>query len=270
MKYLLASLFLVGLALLAGGIALHGTNSQSTTLPESKRAPVIVELFTSEGCSSCPPADALLKQLEQQQPANSAEIIALEEHVDYWDSLGWKDPFSSAQFTTRQQQYASSLHTEGAYTPQMIVDGHAEFVGSRGRQAQQEIEAATRSAKATIELTQKSPGGGQVETISLRVGKLRGATAGDTAEVWLAVTESKLHSSVTAGENKGEELQHASVVRGLQKIGDAKAVGEFSFSSDAHVKLDSNWKRENVRVVALVQEKKSRRVLAAASASLSR
>jgi hypothetical protein len=268
MKYLLAVLFLVSFGLIAGQLVLEGRNSQANSSPQSQRVPVIVELFTSEGCSSCPPADALLKRLEQQQPLGSSEIIALEEHVDYWNSLGWTDSFSSPQFTLRQQQYSAWLRSGGAYTPQMIVDGRAEFVGSRSSQAQKEIEVASRVPKAKIEITPKKSGEAHLQEFTVQVEKLPAATPGDVAEVWLALTESQLHSAVTAGENRGEDLQHASVVRRFQKIGEAKAVGEFSFSGEAIVKLDSNWKRENMRVVAFVQEKKSRRVLAAASTSI--
>ena len=268
MKYLTVSLILAGAALLTAAIIVRGGTSQANSPSASQRTPVIVELFTSEGCSSCPPADELLKKLEQQQPTGAAQLIALEEHVDYWNSLGWTDPFSSSQFTLRQEQYSDSFRTQGAYTPQMIVDGRSEFVGSRERLAHQEIETAARNAKATIEITPGNSGNAAVENLSVRVGKLSGATSGDTPEVWLAVTESQLHSAVKAGENKGEDLQHASVVRRLQKIGEAKGSGDFSFTNDATVKLDSSWKRENIRLVAFVQEKKSRRVLAASSISI--
>src|SRR5580693_6478275 len=106
------------------------------------REPVIVELFTSEGCSSCPPADALLAELDSRQPLGSAEVIALEEHVDYWDQQGWRDPFSSAIWTARQYEYAGKLHNGNPYTPEMVVDGMEGFVGSRGALAREEIEKA--------------------------------------------------------------------------------------------------------------------------------
>src|SRR5213594_3831029 len=101
----------------------------------AERGPVLVELFTSEGCSSCPPADALLARLEKSQPVAEAEIIVLSEHVDYWNRLGWRDPFSSVEFTLRQQRYTEGFRRDGAYTPQMVVDGRVEFVGSDERQA---------------------------------------------------------------------------------------------------------------------------------------
>src|SRR2546422_895176 len=116
------------------------------------RTPVLVELFTSEGCSSCPPADALLAKLEIQQPIAGAEIVAMEEHVDYWNQQGWMDPFSSEQWTERQQRYAATRRDQGIYTPQMVVDGRAEFVGSRERQATHEIEQAAVQPRTEISL----------------------------------------------------------------------------------------------------------------------
>src|SRR5579862_2899444 len=109
---------------------------------EDRRVPVIVELFTSEGCSNCPPADQLLARLERSQPVAGARVIALEEHVDYWNQVGWVDPFSSPQYRARQNDYALSFHVDNVYTPQMVVNGGAAFIGDDMNRAYQVIGAA--------------------------------------------------------------------------------------------------------------------------------
>src|SRR5216684_761419 len=106
--------------------------------------PVVLELFTSEGCSSCPPADAFLKQLDDAGRVNNVEIIAIEEHVDYWDRLGWRDPFSSHDWTERQEQYALAFHHDGSFTPQFVVNGRSELSGSSSRKARQDIVEAAK------------------------------------------------------------------------------------------------------------------------------
>src|ERR1700730_7669529 len=116
------------------------------------RVPVVVELFTSEGCSSCPPADAVLAKLARSQPVQNAHVIVLSEHVDYWNNLGWVDPFSSPQFRARQNDYARAFGVESVYTPQMVVNGRAEFVGDDFRRASAEIEKAANQPSATIQL----------------------------------------------------------------------------------------------------------------------
>ena len=229
----------------------------------SVRVPVIVELFTSEGCSSCPPADALLAKLEGQQPFAGAEIIGLEEHVDYWDQLGWRDPFSSANWTARQYAYAGFFRNGSAYTPQMVVDGHEEFVGSRSGKARQAIELAAVEKKVKVDLSAISLVQDKNLTFKVSVENLSGST--DTREVMLAITETGLHSAVTRGENAGEDLHHASVLRELKTIGAMEKNAERPFSAQPVVKLDSGWKRENLRVVIFVQEKKGKRILGAAA-----
>jgi len=224
------------------------------------RTPVLVELFTSEGCSSCPPADQFLIQLQQAQPLQGAEIITLGEHVDYWNRLGWKDPFSSAGFSFRQQQYAEAFGNEGPYTPQMVVDGRSGFVGTDARSAQAAMSAAARARKATVRLSRTG------DRLSVRVEDLPPVSPGDAAEVLLAITEDNLASNVVRGENAGRKLSHGAVVRKLTVLGRAKADG---FAADPVLSLDKAWKPPDLRAVVFVQERGSRRVLGAAALSLS-
>ncbi|HKV28854.1 MAG TPA: DUF1223 domain-containing protein, partial [Candidatus Acidoferrales bacterium] len=224
-----------------------------------------VELFTSEGCSDCPPAEALALKLEQQ-PIPGVDVIVLEEHVDYWNHQGWVDPYSSMEWTARQRVYVAKVN-DNPYSPEMVVDGQSQFVGSNGRQALAAIEKAARGPETEVTIAAGKPGARDSQDFTVSVGKLAGDTNGDSAEVWLAVVEDGLHSSVSAGENAGHVLYHAAVVRSLHKIGDAKA-DSAAFTGDARVKFKSNWKRENLRIVAFVQEKKSREILGAASVKI--
>jgi hypothetical protein len=264
MKHRLASLVLIPLTLAVAVVLVRKQTPASERTPETARTPVVVELFTSEGCSSCPPADALLARLADEQLAGNVQVIALEEHVDYWNDLGWADPFSSKDWTSRQYVYAGALGNGNAYTPQMVVDGTAEFVGSRTKQARETILRAASKTKIPVLLAHGSADGTGKGNFSAKVGKLEGTTRGDAAEVWLAITETQLHSAVTRGENAGEDLHHAAVLRFMRKIGEAKGDGESSFAGDASVPLNKEWKRENLRAVLFVQEKKSRRILGAA------
>src|SRR3989475_1008196 len=164
-----------------------------------KKTPVIVELFTSEGCSDCPPADALLTKLDQTQPVPGAEVIVLEEHVDYWDHQGWADPFSSAEFTRRQNGYANVFRNSSVYTPQMVVDGKFEFVGSREGAARQAIGEASRIAKTAVNLRLGGNADKPGIPLEVRIEKLAGATAGESADGFLNNTECRLHSDVVGG-----------------------------------------------------------------------
>ena len=239
----------------------HSQNER--TNPNLPVRPVVVELFTSEGCSSCPPADALLAKLDHEQRLGNAEIIALEEHVDYWDQLGWRDPFSSAQWTERQQDYAAVFRNDGVYTPQMVVDGRAEFVGSSQSRARSAIAEAVREPKAEVTLLDRPTAEGKTH-VSVAV-KMVPTREPQKAQVWLAVTETGLHSSVSRGENAGEDLHHAAVVRSLRKVGETAPNRDAAYSGEHDVQLDSRWKKDNLRVVAFVQDAKTRHILGAAS-----
>jgi hypothetical protein len=241
------------------------TSSIST---DSPRKAVVVELFTSEGCSSCPPADLLLQRLEEQQPVAGAEVLALEEHVDYWNHDGWSDPFSSPEWTQRQLDYGTKFKND-AYTPQMVVDGRSQFVGNGGQEAEGEIAKAARGEKTEVAIASGKADVTGSQRFAVSVGKVAGNTDGDVAEVWLAVAEDGLHSAVSAGENAGRVLRHISTLRSLQKIGVAKTgPGPVSFTGDPLVKFDARWDAANLRVLVFVQKKKSREILGAASARI--
>jgi hypothetical protein len=263
--YSLGGLLLVGVTLLIG---IRNSESVQAGVADATQPvrPVIVELFTSEGCSSCPPADALLAKLDQQKRLGNAEIIALEEHVDYWDHLGWRDPFSSPQFTQRQEDYSTAFRTESVYTPQMVVDGRAEFVGSSQSNARNAISDASRLEKAEITLS-KVQSTGSTAHLKIDVTMLPSAAAHE-AQVWLAVTESELHSNVKHGENAGEDLHHAAVVRNLRKVANAKLSDAIAYSGEQDVALESSWKKQDIRLVVFVQDPKSRHILGAASTHL--
>lgn len=246
--------------------ALSQMNNKTSVAPGAQAGPVIVELFTSEGCSSCPPADVLLSKLDQQS-IDGVEIIGLSEHVDYWDDLGWRDPFSSAEFSKRQSAYSNTFRTNSVYTPQMIVDGQEEFVGSDEKRARAAIAKAASKAKARIEVTPSINAEGQAVSLSINVSDLPSINNGDTAEVLMAVTESKLSSEVPRGENAGRSLKHTAVVRYLESVGEVDS-GTSKFTADKTVSLATNWQRNNLRLVIFIQERRTRRVLGAASVKL--
>ena len=228
--------------------------------------PVIVELFTSEGCSSCPPADALLKRLSDQQPLEGVEIVALEEHVDYWNHLGWTDPFSSGGFSQRQSEYAYIFGRDSVYTPQMVVDGQYEFVGSRSGEAREAIQKAASLPKLDITLNTAANSAPGKPTLEVQISNPRGVPLHDSAELWVAVTEMNLQSDVKAGENSGEILEHAAVVRSLKKLDTLREPSPYKSSIEAA--LDPTWKNENLSVVVFVAEKNSHKIVGVAVSPL--
>ena len=216
-----------------------------------KRA-VLVELFTSEGCSSCPPADKVLMTLQNDQLVPNADVITLGFHVDYWDSGAWRDRFSSAEYTRRQEAYARQLKTDGTYTPQVVVDGAFEFVGSNRVRANDVIAKSAMQSKGIIEL--------KIDSGSLKA-SISGLNSHADATVYLAVAESGLSNKVSGGENSGVTLEHASVVRELKQIGSISGKqNEGTF--DAQLPVNTDWKGENTRYVVFVQENSTLKILA--------
>lgn len=229
-----------------------------------KRVPVLVELFTSEGCSSCPAADRVLEQLQAAQPVSNATVVPLSEHVDYWNYIGWTDPFSSSAFSDRQRGYARSLRLDSIYTPQMIVDGRTEFVGSDKPRAEAAIARAAAAAHAHVRLRPLTTGNSV--SVQVTVDGIPAVRNGDAVDIVLAVTEDNLRSHVSRGENSGRDLPHVAVVRQLRSVGTATS-GK-TFTTNAVLPLDSRWKRRDLSVAAFVQERDDRRVLGAALESL--
>jgi hypothetical protein len=222
------------------------------------RTPVVVELFTSEGCSSCPPADNVLARLERYPPDPAIEVIALSEHVDYWNQLGWQDRFSSPLFSARQQDYGRAMRLTSVYTPQMVVNGRAELVGSDAARAAREIRQAAQEPRAAVEISLASP-----DTLRLKVESLPPGTR--EADILLAVAESGIESNVAGGENNGRRLRHTGVVRSLVSLGRLTTGKAGAYSADARLNLSPEWRRDNLKLVLFVQDRTSRRILGAAT-----
>lgn len=217
------------IAVLSGFFALTANSSTAQTAA-TNRTPVLVELFTAEGCSSCPPADALLGKLEHLQPVNGAQIIILGEHVDYWDKDGWRDRFSSPEYTERQTLYANKLHvSNGVYTPQMIVDGTDQFVGNDVQHALKSITTAAQTPKVSLTVTNITVDGHRVSAeVSAPLFSFKG-------DLYAALVDPVDETDVKRGENGGKHLEHAGVVRTMQRIGSLKdlAAGPRKFSLNA-------------------------------------
>jgi|SRR5271165_856854 len=216
--------------------------------------PVVIELFTSEGCSSCPPADALLVDLSYKSPRNGTQLILLGEHVDYWNYIGWTDRFSSPAFSDRQNNYARQLHLATVYTPQMVIDGHLQLVGNDAAEVYRNISRAAAEPKPAQVSLRWEPQQKLHVTVQ--------TPAGEKPKILLAITEDGLSTSVGGGENGGRTLRHAAVVRQLRELGTA-ANGQFESSVD--VALHPDWNPAQLKVVVLVQQPGHGKILGAAS-----
>jgi len=239
------------------------TAGRSVLASDHDRVPVLVELFTSEGCSSCPPADVFLQKLDDQ-PVAGAEFVVLSEHVDYWDHDGWKDPYSSPAVTDRQKAYATRFHLDSVYTPEMVVDGYKEFSGSNGKEAEKAIAEAMLQPKIAVRISHVS-----VETNRLRAhletGALEPSRGAHTVDVYVAVALNHAESQVLRGENANRRLAHTAVVRKLVKVGKIKP-GE-QFVRDIDLKVETGLDPHNLRFVAFLQDPDSGKVVGAAAAT---
>jgi hypothetical protein len=249
----------LSVALVACGAALAAAHRGSPPAPlPASRVPVVLELFSSEGCNSCPRADAYLSTLDRLQPVDGVTVIALEEHVDYWDGLGWRDPFASPAFGERQSAYARVLADHGVFTPELVLDGREVLPGDDAAAAAA-MQRDAREPRAHVAVRRD---GGRV-VVDVTDVPPPGDSADDAAEVLLAVTESGLESDVAAGENEGRRLKHAPVVRALRVLG---RVASGAFHADVPLDAVFAWKPRALRVVAFVQRARSHRIVGAGAA----
>jgi hypothetical protein len=230
-------------------------------LAPAPRAPVLVELFTSEGCSTCPAADALLASLQREQPVGGAEIIPLGLHVDYFNHLGWKDAFSSASFTTRQRDYSQVFGPDSVYTPQIVIDGREAIPGNDDGQVRRAIESAALRTHLPLRVIARVTGN------RLRItADLPGAPPdAERIDLFGAITEDDLTSVVKRGENKGRTLHHVAVartIRRLQTLTSSASVLESEFQTA------KGWSLPRSRAVVWLQGANSRQVYAAAIAPI--
>jgi hypothetical protein len=249
---------LTRIALLVGLMGALGVWIHAKAATSATKTPVVLELFTSEGCSSCPPADRLLQSLDEKQPFTGADLVVLSEHVDYWNGDGWVDPYSSRLFSERQRWYAEQFGLDGVYTPQVVVDGQRETVGSNAVAIRNAVETAIRSDKVTLTLANAVRDGNRIK-FHLTSANLQGADG--AATVYVALAENKVQSSVAGGENGGRLLTHVAVVRVLAPVGTVKAGS--SFSKDVVVPMPSRIPANGIRIVAFLQDDKSHKILGA-------
>jgi hypothetical protein len=234
----------------------HAQTPSPGTSPPPPRAPspavpVLVELFTSEGCSSCPPADVILERLDDSQPVPGAQLIVLSEHVTYWDQEGWKDPNSSALFTYRQSAYETSLGEKEPFTPQFVIDGSQSVNLQNPRDLEDALNKAKGNAKIPVRISRIAVDPSNPAMLHVHI---EADTNPDrhNADVYLAVALNRVESQVLRGENGGKRLVHVAVVQQLNKVG--KLQKGKSFAQDVEVKLKPNEDLKSIRLVAFAQE----------------
>lgn len=272
-KNLFFLVFIVTSLLIVLGFAKERTNLEKMNIddktakvvkPTANQRAVLVELFTSEGCSSCPPADRVIKELANEQPIANANIIVLSEHVDYWNRLGWQDPYSSKEFSLRQNNYAQVFRNDSVYTPQMVINGTYELNGSDKEKALELISKSANKPTCQIEVNyqelKKNTLNIDINITDLSI--LNPTQVNTSNEIILAVAEDNLSSSVIRGENAGRKLLHISVVRKLTVLGqiNVNKNNSSNYKSSVIIDLSDKWQRDNLKIVVFVQNHKTREV----------
>lgn len=249
-------------AFLTAALAITCVSSRQRTeaagAANDARNPILLELFTSEGCSSCPPADDWVQKLDSTQPISSAQIIVLSEHVNYWDHDGWKDPFDSAALTERQSAYAQKLGLPDVYTPQVILDGNTEVHLNDQKEVAQAFEKTDRAPAVSV----------RIDSVNVDGGVLRGRVQVDgnsqehRGDVYVVTALDHADTQVLKGENSGHHLSYVAVVENISKIG--KLEKGKNFERDFNLQLKLGGDPKNLRVIAFVQEPNFGSVIGAA------
>jgi len=238
-----------------------GNRVATNEMPDADARPIFVELFTSEGCSSCPPADALLQQMDATPHFAGAQLIVLSEHVNYWDHDGWQDPNSSAELTERQAAYVKVLGLKEPYTPQLIVNGTHEMSANDPEQIDKVLRDAASTPTIPVRIGEASVDARNPLVVRMRIAA-DGSSDMHNADVYVAVALDRVESQVLRGENGGRHLTHAAVVVELKKVG--KLSKGKSFDEVVQLKLKPGIDPKNVRLVAFVQEPGPGKLLGAA------
>ena len=217
---------------------------------------VLVELFTSEGCSSCPPADNLLAALDRDKGYRGIPVVVLSEHVDYWDHEGWRDPFSSPDWTQRQNNYNERFHLQSVYTPQMVIDGTQQVNGSDGPAIAHALEkAAVRAQHVSIEIKDATWSGDTLQaTVSIPETDEKGA------DIYAVLADDQDTSDVKRGENAGHTLTNVAVARVLRKVGKLRR----AYNGQIRIPLPSGMERGKMRLIVFAQKGENGEVLGAA------
>jgi hypothetical protein len=252
----------IAVVLVAGLMGLQAQNTTSSSASAPAPGVVLVELFTSEGCSSCPPADALLRQVNGTRTGAGQWIVGISEHVTYWNAQGWFDPFSSPANTERQNDYSERFHLEGVYTPQMVINGAEQIVGSDRRAFARAIETEDQQRPhMSLHILNMSVAGNTLTVDYSASGEL----PAHGADLIAVLADDSDRSSVLRGENSGETLVHVSVARSLSRVAKLKDAGE----KTVQVRLPSSFQTtEKHHLILFAQTPGNGRVLAADTKAL--
>lgn len=237
-------------------IVIFGAPSASPAQTAGATRAVVMELFTSQGCSSCPPADRLLSTLGRDQFAGG-KVIPLAYHVDYWNHLGWSDPFSSPKWSARQQEYARVMRSAQVYTPQLILNGTTQLVGSANGAIRKEIERQLqRVAQGTVAIDRIDRVGSTLK-VNVRAQLHQGAASRE-ALVRVVLFENGVSTAVKRGENSGKQLKNDFIVRwGTSAFSIGTDQKRLAGSATVDIPLAAGWRPENLGVAVFIQDAQS-------------